>query len=41
MLIDILGDFLQSTGFAAITGGQIIMILISFVFFILAIKKGI
>ena len=39
MLIDILGDFLQSTGFAAITGGQIFMLLVSFVLLYLAIKK--
>jgi sodium ion-translocating decarboxylase beta subunit len=39
MLIDILGDFLQSTGFAEITGGQIIMLLVSFVLLYLAIKK--
>lgn len=40
MLIDILGDFLKSTGLAEITGGQIIMILTSFVLLYLAIKKG-
>ncbi|HSH35299.1 sodium ion-translocating decarboxylase subunit beta [Schnuerera sp.] len=39
MLIDILKDFLQSTGFAEITGGQIIMLLVSFVLLYLAIKK--
>ncbi len=39
MLIDILGDFLQSTGFATITGGQIFMLLVSFVLLYLAIKK--
>ena len=39
MLIEILKDFLQSTGFAAITPGQIIMLLISFVLLYLAIKK--
>lgn len=39
MFIDILKDFLQSTGFAQIDGGQIIMILISFILLYLAIKK--
>ena len=39
MFIEILKDFLQSTGFAAITPGQIIMLLISFVLLYLAIKK--
>ncbi len=39
MLIDILKDFLQSTGFAVITGGQVLMLLISFVLLYLAIKK--
>ena len=39
MLIDILKDSLQSTGFAEITGGQIIMLLVSFVLLYLAIKK--
>jgi len=39
MLIEILKDFLQSTGFASITVGQIIMLLISFVLLYLAIKK--
>lgn len=39
MLIDILKDFLKSTGFAQITGGQIIMILVSFVLLYLAIRK--
>ncbi len=39
MIIEILKDFLQSTGFAAITPGQIIMLLISFVLLYLAIKK--
>ena len=39
MLIDILKGFLQSTGFAAITGGQIIMIIVSFILLYLAIKK--
>ena len=40
MIIEILKGFLQSTGFAAITGGQIIMLLISFGLLYLAIKKG-
>ena len=40
MLIDILGKFLESTGLAEITFGQIIMILVSFVLLYLAIKKG-
>ena len=40
MLIEILKDFLQSTGFASITVGQIIMLLISFGLLYLAIKKG-
>lgn len=40
MLIDILGDFLKSTGLAEITSGQIIMLLISFALLYLAIKKG-
>jgi oxaloacetate decarboxylase beta subunit len=39
MLIDILKDFLQSTGFAVITGGQVLMLLVSFVLLYLAIKK--
>lgn len=39
MLIDILGKFLESTGLAGITIGQIIMILVSFVLLYLAIKK--
>jgi len=39
MLIDILGKFLESTGLAEITIGQIIMILVSFVLLYLAIKK--
>ena len=39
MLIDILKEFLQSTGFVAITGGQIIMLIISFILLYLAIKK--
>lgn len=39
MLIDILKEFLQSTGFAQIDVGQIIMILISFILLYLAIKK--
>lgn len=40
MVIEIVKGFLQSTGFAAITGGQIIMLLISFGLLYLAIKKG-
>ncbi|MCF6461106.1 sodium ion-translocating decarboxylase subunit beta [Clostridium sp. Cult3] len=39
MVVDILKDFGQSTGFASITVGQVIMILISFVLLYLAIKK--
>lgn len=39
MLTDILKEFIQSTGFAAITGGQILMLLVSFVLLYLAIKK--
>ena len=39
MFIEILKDFLQSTGFASITPGQIIMLLISFILLYLAIKK--
>ena len=39
MLTDILKEFIQSTGFAAITGGQIVMLLVSFVLLYLAIKK--
>ena len=39
MLINILKDFLQSTGFAAITGGQILMLIVSFILLYLAIKK--
>ncbi|HEY8362366.1 MAG TPA: sodium ion-translocating decarboxylase subunit beta, partial [Tissierellaceae bacterium] len=40
MLIDILQDFLKSTGLAQMTIGQVIMILISFFLLYLAIKKG-
>lgn len=40
MLIDMLNGFLASTGFAAITGGQIIMLVISFILLYLAIAKG-
>lgn len=40
MLIEILMNFLRSTGFAQITVGQIIMLLVSFVLLYLAIKKG-
>ncbi len=40
MLIDILGKFLESTGLAEITIGQIVMILVSFILLYLAIKKG-
>ena len=39
MLIDILGKFLESTGLAEITIGQIVMILVSFILLYLAIKK--
>ena len=39
MVVDILKDFGQSTGFASITVGQVIMILTSFVLLYLAIKK--
>lgn len=39
MLIDILGDFLHSTGFASLTIKHGIMILISFILLYLAIKK--
>lgn len=39
MLMDIFENFLKSTGIAQITGGQVIMILISFVLLYLAIKK--
>ncbi len=38
-LVDILLDFFQSTGFAAITLGQAIMLLVSFVLLYLAIAK--
>ncbi len=40
MLIEILQGFLKSTGLAQITGGQVIMLLISFVLLYLAIRKG-
>jgi len=40
MLIDILKSFLESTGLAEITIGQVIMILISFALLYLAIRKG-
>ncbi len=40
MIIDILSDFLGSTGFAIITAGQAIMLLISFVLLYLAVVKG-
>ncbi len=39
-LLDILMDFFKSTGFAAITWGQVAMILVSFVLLYLAIAKG-
>lgn len=39
MLIDILKDFLQGTGFAAISFGQVIMLIVSFGLLYLAIKK--
>lgn len=39
-LLDILIDFFQSTGFAALTLGHIIMLLVSFVLLYLAIVKG-
>jgi oxaloacetate decarboxylase beta subunit len=39
-LVDILLDFFQSTGFAAITLEQAIMLLVSFVLLYLAIEKG-
>lgn len=38
-LFDILIDFFQSTGFAAVTGGQIAMLLVSFILLYLAIAK--
>ncbi|NLY66512.1 MAG: sodium ion-translocating decarboxylase subunit beta [Tissierellia bacterium] len=40
MFIDVLKNYLEGTGFANITVGNIIMILISFVLLYLAIKKG-
>ena len=40
MLIDSIGNFLSSTGFAMITPGHIVMILISFLLLYLAIAKG-
>lgn len=39
MLIDILKGFWQSTGFASITIGQVIMLIVSFILLYLAIKK--
>ncbi len=39
MLLDILKEFLQSTGFAAITIKEVIMIIVSFILLYLAIKK--
>ena len=39
-LLDILMDFFKSTGFAAITWGQVAMLLVSFVLLYLAIAKG-
>jgi len=39
MVIDILKGFWESTGFASITIGQVIMILVSFILLYLAIKK--
>ena len=39
-MLDILGQFWTSTGFASITFGNILMILISFTLIYLAIKKG-
>lgn len=40
MLLNVLKEFVSSTGFASITIGQIIMILVSFVLLYLAIVKG-
>ena len=40
MFIDSIGNFLSSTGFAMITPGHIVMILISFLLLYLAIAKG-
>lgn len=40
MLFSILKDFLQSTGFAALTYKEVIMLIISFILLYLAIKKG-
>ena len=37
---DILLDFFQSTGFAALTGGQALMLLVSFVLLYLAVARG-
>ncbi len=39
MVIDILKGFWQSTGFASITIGQVIMLIVSFILLYLAIKK--
>lgn len=39
MVIEMLKDFFQSSGFAAITGGQIVMMLVSFILLYLAIEK--
>lgn len=39
MILDILKGFWQSTGFASITIGQVIMLIISFILLYLAIKK--
>lgn len=40
MLFNILKDFLRSTGFAALTYKEVIMLIISFILLYLAIKKG-
>jgi len=39
-MLQTIQDFYMSTGFSAITGGQVIMILVSFVLMYLAIAKG-
>lgn len=39
-LVDIFMDFLQSTGFAAMTWGQAVMLLVSFILLYLAVAKG-
>ena len=39
MLIDILKGFWHNTGFASITIGQVIMLIVSFILLYLAIKK--